>query len=386
MSGYDEDFVGSGAESDGDSDEAPGTVTPPSELVEKDSRGKKKGKSTQGTTPAKSIKPPKQAPAPKPKKAAAPKTPNLKKTAAPETPATKTTSTPNPKKPVMVPRKTPAVKKSDTPKQPCKGKQSSAGKYADLKRAVKPKKAVAEGKTELTTVTSTTSIDTPKLQTPSRPTPPPSERLATSPNANTDERETPVSRDVMNEPRPESLPRRPPRPELSINPMWVPMQEATGSLPPGPPSLPPRPPTPLAQQLPSRSIFQPGAQPGIMFTNNNNNNSLLNNEPNFFSSSTSSHLTNNDPSFFNTSNSIPNGFPPTRFQQTDPWQVAPQPSPFLSALPGMQANLTLPSMGAGLGMGAYSGYPPPTPPGTSLNPEWEEPEGLFARWNPPSSQ
>lgn len=381
LSGYDDDFVGSGAESDGDSDEAPGIVTPPGELGEQDSRGKKKVKASQGTTPGKrSSKNPRQAPMPK-------------KAATPKTPSTKKTSAPTPNKSVTASRKTPISKNSETAKQPSTGKRRSVGKYADLKRAIKPKKA-AGSRSKGKTVTEATSIDAMNPQTLPEPTPPPSDPMATSPSASTDVPTVP--------PLPASLPSRPqfvehlppavswdtpgtafPPPQASTH-SAAPSGEATGSLPPGPASLPARPPTPL-EQRPSMHSFRPGAQPDLMLSNFTNT-YLPNDGQNNFTGSLPTYLANNVPNSLHTSNSTPTGFPSTMYQQPDPWH--PQ-SPLLSAMPPMQANTTLPLMGLDQATAAYQvpqAYqeaPGPQPaPGQSANPQWQLQEDQFYTWGP----
>jgi hypothetical protein len=402
MSGYDDDFVGSGAESDADSDEGPGTVTPVGELSDKEARGKKRGKAPQGTTPAKTPKALKQTPSTR--KAAAPRTPRTKKAARPKTPATRKTSTPTPKKSVAVARKTPAAKKPRTPKRPSTGEQSSAGKYADLKRAVKPKRAAAEDKTEGETVTRATSVDTAKPQTSAHPTPPPTEppveppteRMVTSPSANTDEQMAPMTpEDAVSEPRPASLPERPlvqlPPPvtwetyatpfqpvQPLINPALVAVQQSTGSLPPGPPSLPPRPPTPLEQQVSSRYNSQPGTQLDMRI----NNSFLGNSEHNMSFSSTRTYPASWEPNVSSPRHSFPAGLPPTMYQQPSPWQAVHQPLPFLSAVPGTQASLALPVMEAGP---AYFGNQGHLTPATEqpAYPQWDEAqEDLYNLWEP----
>lgn len=341
-SGYDEDFVGSGVDSESD-EEAP--ATPPGELADTDTRGKKsKGIASQGMTPArKSFKAPKQIATPKgtatPKQTVTPKkTAALKKTATPKTAAPKP-AIPR-KAPIrtsmrsaVVPPVTPVNKKSGTPKQ------SSTGKYADLKRAVRPKK-VAEGKT----VKKPTSIDTADNQIPSQPKP--TEAMATSPSANIGAPTAPAPKkkthiptarkpkkdqDQTAEARPASLPSRPLfTGNLDPLPMWpstidpglisTSPQQATGSLPPPHPSLPPRPPA-FLPRTPSRSSFQPGGFPI---------NYMPNMDPNYQSNIGLNYQP--APSYFSPS-TAPNNFTTGVDPYLMAWQTAARPSAHLSALP-----------------------------------------------------
>lgn len=376
MSGYDDDFVGSGPESDGDgdsdgdSDEAPGIVTP-GELDDVDARGKKKGKASQGTTPAKKpLKTPRQTPAPK--QAVAPKTPSIKKAATAS-------------------RKTLAPKRSEIPKQQSTGKQRSLGKYADLKRAIKPKNA-AGSKSEGEMVTEATSVDATNPQTLREPTPPPTERMATSPSPNTENTDAPmvpVPEDWMSEPRPPSLPNRPrfvdqlppavkwDTPGAAFPPPEALISSAALS---GPASLPRRPPTPLGQQHPLRRSFQDEAQSNMML-NSSTSSYWPMDMPNDLLESGPTYLTNSATNFLHTTSSAPSGSPSSTYQQPSPWQVAPQASHLLSAMPLMQANLTLPLMGPDSAMVAYQA--PQAAPDQAANPQWQPQEDQFYPWDPP---
>lgn len=421
LSSHDDDFVGSGAESEGESaDEAPGIVTPPGELADdSDRRGKKtKGKASQGTTSANKFpKLPKQTPNPKKAATPNPKTPSHKKAAAAKTPLPRKTATSAVKKSVTVP-KTPTPKKSDTPKQP------STGKYAGLKRAVKPK-SVAEDKRVRNVVTDATSIDTSKPQTPSRPTA--AERMAISQSANIDAPTAHAPQDATlpqmshpqsengqqhqaTESRPAGLPMRPyplhilppapkfetpgmvfpPAPLASINPAWISQQESTTSLPPGPASLPPKPPF-APPPLPSRYISQPAVQPQPMpnsmlgnmtsYLPFNSPSSQLRNAPNYLSDNMH-NFPGNDSSFLHTTDSTRTTslLPSTTYHHFDPSQApsqaARQPSGSLSAMPGTGLAITLPTMEPNQVREAH----PQNPPSTTAQPlsrPWE-----LSTWDP----